>query len=313
MNYKEIDYVNFKNIYLISVFAILNKFTLVFSLLIPIYYFFKNKILISKIFFSIPTLFLFLWIIRNLITSGCMIYPIVQTCFTDLKWSNQKEIIYQSQSGEAWAKDWPNRNNKNLSMKEYNKNFNWIYTWKNNHLKKINKILIPYLIILFLISLFFIIKKNNSDYFKLNISNLKLPLFVSLIGTLFFFLKFPIYRYGYSYAISSIVLLSIIFIKSYNLEKINKLCIFVIIVFFGSFVYKQTDRLIEYYGKRNIIPKIYNDQKQHKTIFLDNENFYNLSLNGSCMYDVNLCTIFNNDKLIIKNKLFYKFFETVEK
>ena len=153
INYKKFNYLDFNKIYLISVFAILNKFMLIFSILIPIYIFLKDKVSFNKAVFSLPTIFLSLWILRNIIASGCAIYPQINTCFTDLKWSNKNEIIQMSESSEAWSKDWPN-SNKKLSMKEYSKNFNWLSTWKNNHFKKITKILIPYLVILVFVFIF---------------------------------------------------------------------------------------------------------------------------------------------------------------
>ena len=310
INYKKFDYLKFNKIYLLSVFAILNKFTLIFSILVPIYIFFKNRISIKKAALSIPTLIIILWILRNIITSGCIIYPQINTCFTDLKWSDEKAIVHIGETSEAWAKDWPNRMDKNLSLKKYSQDFNWLNTWKNNHFKnKIIKILIPYLILLFLIYLYLKFNLKKKHFFKLNFHNYNLPLYTSLIGCLFFFLKFPIYRYGYSYLISSIVMYLIFLIKFYDLTKIRRLGFFVIFIFILSFVYKQTDRYIEFYKVRSLVPEIYNIQKQHKTILLNDGGFYNLSLNGSCMYDVNLCTLFRNDILSIHKRGSYKFFE----
>ena len=136
-----------------------------------------------------------------------------------------------------------------------------------------------------------------------------MPLLVSLIGSLLFFLKFPIYRYGYSYLISSLILILIYFIRFYDLEKIKKLSIFVVFIFCASFIYKQTDRYTKFNKMRNLVPEIYNGKKQHKTIQLDTGGFYNYAFNGSCMYDANLCTVFRKDNLLINKKLSYKFFE----
>ena len=308
INYKKFDYPRFNKIYLISVFAILNKFMLIFSIFIPVYIFLKDKVSFRKAVFSLPTIFLCLWILRNIITSGCAVYPQINTCFTDLKWSNEKEITLMSETSEAWSKDWPN-SNKEVSIKEYSKNFNWLNTWKNNHFKKIIKILIPYLILLILIFLYFKFIKEKKYQFNLDSYIYKLPLLVSLIGSLLFFLKFPIYRYGYSYLISSLILILIYFIRFYDLEKIKKLSIFVVFIFCASFIYKQTDRYTEFNKTRNLVPEIYNGKKQHKTIQLDTGGFYNYAFNGSCMYDANLCTVFRKDNLLINKKLSYKFFE----
>ncbi len=312
INYNRFNYIKFNKIYLISAFAVLNKFTFLFSLLIPLYIFLKDKFSLNKVLFSIPTLLLLLWILRNIITSGCIIYPQINTCFTELKWSNEKEIVLQSESGEAWAKDWPNRINKNLSMEEYNKSFNWLNTWKNNHGKKIIKILFPYIILLLLIYLYFRYKVNKKNIFQIKNFNFYLAILTSIIGTIFFFLKFPIYRYGYSYLITFIILSLIFFVKFNDFLKIKRLCIFVLILFSLSFTYKQTDRYIKFYNSRGFTPEIYNNTKQHKTIFVNDKNFYNISLNGSCMYDANLCALTQNDNLRIFKKFSYKFFEIIK-
>ena len=104
INLENLDYKNFNKIYLLSIFTILNKFTLIFSILIPAYLFIKNKIPFKKTLLSLPTIFLILWIIRNIITSGCIIFPQTNTCFVNLDWSNKDKIIIESHSAEAWAK-----------------------------------------------------------------------------------------------------------------------------------------------------------------------------------------------------------------
>jgi len=217
-----------------------------------------------------------------------------------LDWSNESKIILESNSAEAWSKDWPNRADKNISMENFSKNFNWLSTWTQNHFKKILEVLIPYLLILMLIYLYFKYKYKYKYLFDLKF--VKLSLIVSLLGSFVFFLKFPIYRYGYSYIISSFILISILFIRFYDYEKIKKICIFAFFIFIISFVYKQTDRYIEYHSKRNLIPEIYNTEKKYKKIMIYDNSFYNLTMNPLCMYDVNLCTPYPNNKLMLKTK-----------
>ena len=88
----------------------------------------------------------------------------------------------------------------------------------------------------------------------------------------------------------------------------RNLSIFALIIFCASFTFKQIDRYSEYHKIRKPIPEIYNEKKQHIKIDLVGGGFYNLSLNGSCMYDANLCTLFRNDKLKMTEKNTYKIF-----
>ena len=144
------------NYFLISFFILMNKIILSFSIFFPVALFFKKEIKFK--IFKIKNLFLFffisIWILKNVLVSGCALYPVKITCFEKLKWTDSKEVVKISTINEAWAKGWPDfrKNNINkLNEKEYSENFNWIKTWSKNHLLKITKILVPYLIFLFLI------------------------------------------------------------------------------------------------------------------------------------------------------------------
>ena len=75
--------INYKALYkttLISIFVFLNKITLGLSFLIPFYLFIKSKKIYLKIFFSFPVLFLIIWLIKNFLVSGCLIFPLEITC-----------------------------------------------------------------------------------------------------------------------------------------------------------------------------------------------------------------------------------------
>ena len=90
-----------------------------------------------------------------------------------------------------------------MSQRQYVKNFNWLLTWKDNHLRiVINEIFPQVLLVIILLILGGNIFKEN----KLNRINFLL-LNITLISSLIWFLKFPIYRYGQAYIISFINIL----------------------------------------------------------------------------------------------------------
>ena len=123
--------VNFSKILLISVFIFINKPMLGLVYLIPLTIFLiKYNFKFLKIFshvFSLPILFLSIWLIKNFITSGCAIFPIKNLCIEKLPWTNIKQINRSQIEGEAWSKGWPDRIDKDISMKEFNKNLNWFH------------------------------------------------------------------------------------------------------------------------------------------------------------------------------------------
>ena len=129
------------------------------------------------------------------------------TCFDNLKWSNKTELTKQSVSSEAWAKGWPDRFDKDINQNQFIENFNWLKAWSSKHLKYIVQLLIPYLIFIFLISIILNLLKITDK--SINFSLIKSDRFkvislilILMLGNLLFFLKFPLFRYGYSYTIS---------------------------------------------------------------------------------------------------------------
>ena len=213
---------NINFITLIAVFIFLNKTTMILSLLIPLF-FILEKFNLSKlkILFSIPSFFLLFWLLKNIFISGCLIYPLEITCLERLNWTDIAEVKKESTSGEAWSKGWSDRNDlSDKNINKFNKNFNWLKTWASVHGIYIIKILIPYLILSLFILFYISDNKNSSKTFDR--STIKIPLLISLFGSVMFFLKFPMYRYGYSYFVTFLFYVSCSY-KNVFLKKIKNI------------------------------------------------------------------------------------------
>jgi hypothetical protein len=319
-NLKEI---NFSKILLISVFIFLNKPMLGLVFLIPSTIFLiKNNFKFIKIFseiFSLPILLLSIWLIKNIIISGCAIYPIEQSCIEKLPWTNIQQIKVSQIEGQAWSKAWPDRDNKKISMQEFNNDFNWVNAWKKKHMKYILNIIIPYTVILLLIIIF--IKNQTKDHRTSKnkdvdfLIRLWLSLLTSLIGTFSFFLIFPIYRYGYSYLITLIALLFIMTIKN-NTKYIKNVFIFKFFLVLSviAFTAKQLQKL-SINNENDKWPNIYTldpikiNTKQKIKIKDNFYYYYAEDGDGLCMYSSSLCTSYVINKNIkhIK-KLTYSIF-----
>ena len=189
------------NYFLLSIFIIMNKIILLISIIFPLVLLLNKKLKIyffnKKNFFII--IFLLLWGFKNILTSGCLLFPVKSTCINSLLWSNEIKAQKVSIQNEAWAKGWPDykKEENEVSQLNYSKNFFWLKTWSKNHLLKILKISVPYL--LFLIILLLIVR-SNSNKSKLQI-HIRLLMLISFIGSLMWFYKVPVFRYGYSYLI----------------------------------------------------------------------------------------------------------------
>jgi len=306
--------INIKLTILISVFIFLNKSTMIFIFIIPMFIIIdKYKFDYKKIFSltkSFPALFLSLWLLKNIVVSGCAIYPVTFTCIPNLPWLNINSVNTNSILSEAWAKAWPENDDPNLTMELFINNFNWVSAWNKIHLIYKLKITIPYFLTLIILYFFFKISKKNSynKFFSIKITKFYwLTLFVCFLGTVYFFVKFPLYRYGYSYLISLIILIFIFFIKDKILK--NRTVSVAKFIFFTSliiFLGKQNLRIIKNYQLDYFDrpwPRVYsfNDNLKinSEKRYIDNNFIYYFSKNGECMLSSPPCTNYEVDKTII--------------
>ena len=155
---------NVCNLFIIILFIFLNKVTLLLCSLFALLLLKKNQII--NFFFKIKRFYFFLifgvlWFTKNIIISGCLIYPVKSTCFENIIWSDLKTVENLSYENEAWTKDWPhylkqieNIEDNKVSVKEYSKKFFWVKYWIKRTLTKILSIMVPYLLFLLVIFLF---------------------------------------------------------------------------------------------------------------------------------------------------------------
>ena len=73
---------NFSNLFLISAFIFMNKVSMIFVMILPILFLNridKKQTLNYKNYFTI--LFILFWITKNLLISGCLIYPDIKNMY----------------------------------------------------------------------------------------------------------------------------------------------------------------------------------------------------------------------------------------
>ena len=291
--------------FILSIFILLNKITMSFALILP--FIFIKKFQFLSIFkqkkFYFGVIFLSLWIVKNLIVSGCLVYPISKLCIKQLEWTNINEVEYVSSENEAWTKGWPDFNNdKGISMSDYSNDFNWLSTWADNHLKKILEIIVPYIIFLIIIYIFlyFNYKETKKNITSKNYKNNIFLISFMFIFTIIWLLKVPVYRYGYSYLVVFLSLVFSFFCVSNNLVKKNSVYFSKTIIFLCIliFVGKNSYRIFNNYENLNInpIPKIiFNKKKSMKKIKLN--DFYYYESIRECGYSFSPCTHYKNINL----------------
>ena len=249
--------------------------------------------------------------------------------FRSWKIYDHEKTILESKSGEAWAKDWINQNNKSpkLNFDEYNKNFNWINTWTSNHLIKIHEKITPFLIFLLILLIFFIriyfLRKNNKPYNdNSNSFDILILSLISLFFSIIWFLKFPLYRYGLGFLLITFILtysFSITpFARFVSKKKISHIFIILIIIGFSAFSIKNMIRILSNINTNYTNfpwPRIYSLDENKQNIpkefteIKDNRNFLYFYSGGElCMYSKSPCSNYNIEKLKVEKFLSYSIY-----
>ena len=291
---------NIPELILISAFILMNKITMGLSIILPLLLFkkFSKSLVVNKInFFTL--IFLFLWFIKNILISGCIVYPIKSLCLSKLNWTDIKLTEKVSVENEAWTKGWIDQKDENkFSTNDYIKDFNWIETWSQNHLKKINSIITPYVVFLLIIFFIFLIRSKINNSVNKPLTYLYL-IFLLGIFSLVWFLKVPVFRYGYSYVISFICLILAYFIYSRNNLGNRKIFISVIFLCISIFIIKNSIRIFDLDKNvaKEIWPKIilFDQKKKLKQVKLSNLTYYESP--SECGFGYPPCTNYQNLKL----------------
>ena len=312
------DLKNYGNNLILSLFIIQNKLTLIFIVLVNLVCLdkIKFKSLIADKKFLFVNFFFIIWLSKNLMTSGCLLYPIKFTCYDKLSWTNIEEVEEISKTSEAWTKGWSNKSdNYVISLSDFNKNFNWIKPWLEVHFKIILKILIPY--ITFCIFIIFLIRLKNLKNNEILLKKELIYYFVILLICFFvWFLKSPLFRYGYSFIVSILAFIFSYLAFKVDLANTKKVYYFNIILFLFISIFISKNMLRIYKTDNNYNnypwPKFYSMNKENKLSAFERIDFKEIHIikpiNGYCMYIKKICSHYNvpND-LKISNQYGYYF------
>lgn len=339
------DYDNFfKKLLLTSFFCLTNKLFLVFTLLIPTYVLIKK--IRSIVFFNVKSfiiiIFIFSWIFKNIIISGCLFYPIKITCNANLAWYSDKENFYIAANNfsifsELHNKQWNTINsfknyNQSNEYKKYTENFNWFSNWykKKGYLSifKILDTFVLYLIILFLV-FWATYKKHclNSKIKKIFFTfKIQFIFYFSLISLIILFYKLPVGRYLFGYLI--LIIFCLIYPLFYKFKKqSDKILKLFLILSFLIFISKNILRIsseITLENNNTVWPRIYNFSKKQNdnpinfssrtknsfNIYFSDSGNYWFAQKKLCGYNASPCAPNNHsfDQFEIKKKLNYKIF-----
>ena len=268
-------------------------FILYFSIFFILIYSIKKKDLeIFKIFnikiciyfFS----FLFLILLHNFISTGCLIYPVSKLCVGSYyDWSLAiNEVERLANWLDLWSKAGAAPNYKVDNIENYLLGFNWVGNWIDKYF--FNKVS-DYLLVLFLTSLLviFFFKKLFSKSIKFKTRYFYISLFISVFSlffVLFWFINHPSLRYG-GYIPIAIFVFSLIsfFISDLDLPKNfyrnTKILIILVLLVFNvkniNRIYSEFNRIDQY--QFNSFPYFFVKEKEYSPQYYKNEVYLNVA------------------------------------
>ncbi len=311
---------NSKNKYL-AIFAAMmcatTKLSYVGICLLILFVFYKNENLIKhKKLNLIMIVFAISYLLESYIQTGCLIFPVKQTCFDSLWFFNSQDLVHLSETLQNWAKDQPYR--KLYSNPENFENFMWFKSWFFNYFIKTS--FVQMLLFIFCLNILFAI-----IYFKLFVTFFKIQKIflttITLLSIIFIWFQAPAIRYGYGILLAlPIFFVSLFLIKidnkyfnylyNYKIQYII-LCL-ILIKNFNNFHWLDNNRLkvLENLSLKDYVvkKKILNAEEKEDKIYI------NKSQNGFCYNFKQICTsndsYLKNKTVYIEYKLGYKFYLT---
>jgi hypothetical protein len=172
------------------------------------------SLILGIVFFS-------LWILRNLLLSGCLVYPVAFTCLNEVSWGvGSQQAILEKNAVTGWARS----PDIKLYLQSLN-NYEWLSSWFLRLLEQPTiKLVLTLLLSGLLLPIFEILKLRYYQENKKEIihSSGLIPITLTAIfGVSFWFLNGPDPRFSWSF-----LLLSTVPIASFWLALLNVIKIF---------------------------------------------------------------------------------------
>jgi hypothetical protein len=214
---------NLINLCFISFFiCITTRITTIPIILMLFYILYKNKNLRLITYGNIFILFVgFLWVLRSFVLSGCLVFPIIQSCF-DTSWSADINVIkFLVEEAMRYSRTLPSLDRVtdfNFTLYTYD----WLIPWFKNYFLEAALLQIGTLIIIFSIILmilkFIFFKNKKSLNFKIN--DLDLVILITFVIQFIFWMQAPEIRYAWGMLFALPCYLMIICLKYLFSDKI---------------------------------------------------------------------------------------------
>lgn len=225
---------NFVIIFVISIAIISIKITYLPIIFLPLILFFVYRDYLLKIHvkYLIVIFVVFIFFSKNILSSGCIIYPVSISCLNFISWSDSSKVYEFALSAEIFNKSWTSYEGT-LVKDVYIQDFNWIKTWFNRGKVEILELLILTLVCSLISLLIYNFNFNLKNYIK-NYKNFKILFFYLILLILFSFFiyifKNPVIRMNYHVLISINLILVCLFFNPNTIKVKKHLLIFFIFI-----------------------------------------------------------------------------------
>jgi len=245
-----------------------------------------NFLILNKFFIIFSASFVFV-LFSYFTNTGCLIYPLSFTCFTNLSWSiSNLEVQMMNNWYELWSKAGATPNFRVENPDEYIKNFNWLTNWFDKYF--FNKVLDFILGLIFLITIVIIFFKKNffsKKTLPINNHSFLVYLIIFLLSLEWFF-NHPALRYGGYSLIALLFFIPISFKLQTRKDDIKKYAYYSLILIFitsSIFIGRNINRIV------NEI-EIYKYEPFKKVFyFVDSNNFRIEQKMTKLLNDYNKC------------------------
>ncbi len=273
---ENINYLKIIAIFICFAATIKPSFLIYFIFFLIPFFFKHTRFLFLNLFFTRTFYFCFsllsFSVLFTFLNSSCLVFPISFTCFENLPWSIDKNIIKEANIWfELWSKGGANPNFIVSNRLEYISGFNWVDNWiKIYFFNKVSDFILG-IFALSIITFLFFYKKIQFDLE--NKKKYQLLYFILILLIIEWFVKHPTLRYGGYHIIGLIIFipLSMFLGKTkLNFKEYQKKVF--ILLFITLFIFSS----------RNIIRLNYEYENYSYNLFTNskfkfiggNENFY---------------------------------------
>ena len=209
----------------------------------------------------------------NFTNTGCLIYPVVFTCFENFQWALPLDNISKMNDWyELWSKAGANPNFRVQNPEQYISGFNWIGNWIDKYFfNKVSDFILGLFALITIVFLFF--SKNKKKFKKIKILKSSLIIYLFLIIILFeWFYNHPALRYGGYCVIALLLFIPFSFYldqMNINFQKYFRIALILVSISFLIFEARNLARVLKEV-------KIYNYQPFKETFYSIDEKYFEI-------------------------------------